>query len=96
MPRKAKKIRTQALIDGFTHVKSALRRKISLYLPQPDQPWRIRCDACNYAVSPALEQRQDAGNSHPVALFSCKLQGEKANGLAKKRDTGQYAWTRRG
>ena len=83
------------MIDGFTHLKSALSRKISLYLPQPDQPWRIRCDACDYAVGGALEQRQDEGNWHPVAFFSRKLQGEKANGLTKKRDTSQYAWTPR-
>ena len=30
-----------------------------------------------------------------MAFFSRKLQGEKANGLTKKRDTGQYAWTPR-
>ena len=83
------------MIDGFTHLKSALSQKISLYLPQPDQPWRIRCDTCDYAVGGALEQRQDDGNWHPVAFCSRKLQGEKANGLTKIRDTGQYAWTPR-
>ena len=94
-PKEAKITWTQAMIDGFTHPNSALSQKISLYLPQPDQPWRIRCDVCNYAVGGALEQRQDDGNWHPVAFYSRKLQGKKANGLTKKLDTGKYAWTPR-
>ena len=94
-PKEAKITWTQVMIDGFTHLKSGLSQKISLYLPKPDQAWRIRCDACDYAVGGALEQRQDDGIWHSVAFFSRKLQGERAIGLTKKRDTGQYAWTPR-
>ena len=80
------------IFEGF---ESALNAAAGLYLPKPGRPWRIRCDASDYAMGGALEQEQEEGGYHPVAFFSRKLQGQRAGQGSSTRNTGQYAWTPR-
>ena len=76
---------------SFEGLKSALNAATGLYLPKPGRPWRIRCDASDYAIGGALEQEQEDGGYHPVAFFSRKLQGQRAGQGGSTRNTGQYA-----
>ena len=60
--------------------------------------WRIVCDASNYAVKGVLEQQQNPQNEQtwtPVAFYSRKLQGQRADGVNFHKILGQVAWTRR-
>ena len=60
----------------FEGLKSALNAATGLYLPKPWRPWRIRCDASDYAIWDALEQEQADVGYHAVAFFGRKLQGQ--------------------
>ena len=68
-----------------------------LVLPRPDAQWLIRCEASDFALGAALQQMQPAGSWRPVAFYSQKLQGERAEttkeGFTHTKHTGQYGWT---
>ena len=71
VPKKRKRIKLSAkeahihwsdeMKKNFECLKSALNAATGLYLPKPGRPWRIRCDASDYAIGGALEQEQEDG-----------------------------------
>ena len=94
-PKEARFHWTNEMKTNFEALKNGFTEKTRLYLPNPGLPWRIITDVSNYAVGGVLEQQQENGNWHPVALYSRKLQGNKAGVNGSTKDTGQFAWTPR-
>ena len=79
---------SDGMVKNLTALKQALVDATGLYLPKPGHPWCFRCDALHYAVGGAFKQQQEDGEYHPVALFSRKLQGQRAGTGAGKRIQG--------
>ena len=83
-PKSAKIFWTAEMKEAFEQLKSSLINEVILQIPLPGKPYRIWCDASNYAVGGTLEQEVEDGTWRPVAFFSRKLAG--------KGEYGQRMW----
>ena len=63
---------------AFAALKAALSSAPVLLIPNPDLPYTLNCDACDYAIGATLQQ--DHGNGlQPVAFRSRKLSPAEVN-----------------
>ncbi|CDO72200.1 hypothetical protein BN946_scf184970.g52 [Trametes cinnabarina] len=67
---------TQA--QAFAALKSAICSAPVLAIPTDNDPYRLECDASNYAVGAVLSQRQD-GVWHPIAFLSKAMSSTERN-----------------
>ena len=76
---------TPKLILSFEVLKKALTVELELFQVEPDQPFRIRTDACDYAIGAVLEQER-GGEWVPVCFYSRKLTGSQKNWTAREKE----------
>ena len=70
----------QEMVEAFTKVKEDLLQNVILQIANPTRPYRLRVDACDYAIGGVLSQMDVEGNERPVAFFSRKLAGKPGKG----------------
>lgn len=76
---------TDEMIVAFETIKKELLTNVVLHIPDPNKPYVLECDACDYAVGGVLSQEDGEGRLRLVAFFSRKLQGSPGR--------GQWAWS---
>ena len=59
--------------NAFIKLKDALCSATTLYAPNLEKPYIIRCDSSDYGVGATLSQIGDDGLEHPVSFASAKL-----------------------
>jgi hypothetical protein len=56
--------------EAFQHIKTAFVTAPILLMPNVDKPFRIKCDASNYAIGAVLKQKGEDDLWHPIAYIS--------------------------
>ena len=88
VPRERNCIRwTPEMESACVQVKEALSAECELYMPSPDDEYRIHVDACDHGVGAVLEQHNPDSGWKPCTFLSCRLEG--------KDGEGQTAWSTR-
>ena len=59
--------------QAFSKLKNALCNAVTLYAPNSELPYIIRCDASDIGVGATLSQIGEDKNEHPIAFASAKL-----------------------
>ena len=65
--------------DAFTSVKQSLVKAPVLALPDADKPFRVVCDASNFAIGSALMQKDDDGVDRVISYRSRLLKAAELN-----------------
>ena len=71
---------TPEMESAVVQLKKALSAECELYIPSPDDEYRIHVDPCDHGVGAVLEQQDREGEWKPCASFSCKLEGRDGKG----------------
>ena len=77
---------TPAHTESFDKVKRALTTSLELFQVEPDSPFRLRCDASNFAVGGVLEQFREK-DWVPVSFYSRKLTKSQLIWSATEKET---------
>ncbi|KAL7281156.1 hypothetical protein ACG7TL_004464 [Trametes sanguinea] len=64
--------------DAFERLKTAITSAPVLAIPNDDDPFRVQCDASDYAIGAELSQKQD-GKWRPIAFLSKALTPAERN-----------------
>ena len=70
----------------FEELKARLCGELELWQTDLDRPFRLQCDASDYAIGAALLQ-EFSGKWRPVAFFSRKLGGSQLNWVPREKET---------
>ncbi len=66
--------------QAFEYLKNSLTSRPILRVPDPDRPFRIECDASDFAIGAVLTQKDEiSGKWFPVAYFSRSLDPAERN-----------------
>jgi hypothetical protein len=77
---------TEEEVKAFESVKAGLAASLELFQIDPDQPFRLRCDASDHAIGAELQQEHE-GKWVPVAFYSRKLAGSQKNWTTREKET---------
>lgn len=64
---------------AFNDLKRAILSEPVLATFDPRRPIELETDASNFALGAQIGQRDDEGNLHPIAFYSCTLKGAELN-----------------
>ena len=87
--RKGSKLRliwTEDEKAAFQLLKDRLCEKLELWQMDLDRPFRLRCDASDFAIGAELQQEIDGG-WRPVSFFSRKLSASQLNWTPREKET---------
>ena len=87
--KKGSKLRliwTDQEVQAFEELKRKLCKGLELWQPDLDQPFRLQCDASDYAIGAELGQKVD-GKWRPVAFYSRKLAKSQVNWAPREKET---------
>ena len=87
--RKGSKLRlvwTDEEVAAFQQLKDKLCKSLELYQPDLDKPFRLHCDASDYAIGAELAQEID-GQWRPVSFYSRKLGKSQKNWTPREKET---------
>jgi hypothetical protein len=66
--------------QAFDYLKNSLTSRPILHVPDPEHPFRIECDASDFAIGAVLTQKDEiSGKWLPVAYFSRSLDAAERN-----------------
>ncbi|KAI7759627.1 hypothetical protein LZL87_014268 [Fusarium oxysporum] len=65
--------------EAFKQLKKAILSKPVLAIFDPEKEIELETDASDFALGGQIGQRDNEGKLHPVAFYSCKLQGAELN-----------------
>ena len=71
---------------AFVELKNRLADHLELWQADPDRPFRLRCDASDYAIGAELVQ-EIGGVWRTVGLYSRKLGGSQLNWTIREKET---------
>ena len=88
VPQNIKSLWTQEHSAALQALKLDLIRacESQLHIIRLDQPFDVFIDGSSYAVGGLLCQRDDVGDEHPIAFFSCKLTPAQRNWATIERE----------
>lgn len=72
--------------EAFDRIKTCMSSAPILVAPDPDKPFVVETDACDYGVGAVLSQEGDDGLMHPVAFESKKLSPAERTYPAQERE----------
>jgi hypothetical protein len=87
--KKGSKVRlvwTKEETEAFEKLKRRMCEQMELWQLDVDKPYKLCCDASDYAVGAELQQEVD-GKWRPVALFSRKLGGSQLKWSVREKET---------
>ena len=87
--RKGSKLRlvwTDEEVAAFQQLKDKLCKSLELYQPDLDKPFRLHCDASDYAIGAELAQ-EIGGQWRPVSFYSRKLGKSQKNWTPREKET---------
>ena len=87
--KKGSKLRlvwTDDEVHAFQELKRKLCEELELWQPDVDKPFRLHCDASDYAIGAELAQQFDA-QWRPVAFYSRKLAKSQNNWAPREKET---------
>ena len=83
---KVKLVWTDNEIAAFEELKAKLCKTLELFQPNLDRPFRLHCDASDFAIGAELAQEFD-GVWKPVGFYSRKLAKSQKNWTPREKDT---------
>ena len=87
--KKGSKVRlvwTEGEVQSFHDLKIKLCQGLELWQPDLDKPFRLHCDASDYAIGAELAQEID-GKWRPVSFYSRKLAKSQKNWTPREKET---------
>jgi hypothetical protein len=73
-------------VKAFNQLKHKLCEKLELWQPDVDKPFRLHCDASDFAIGAELVQQFDS-EWRPVAFYSRKLAKSQRNWVPREKET---------
>ena len=83
---KVKLVWTDPEIAAFEQLKAKLCKKLELNQPDLDRPFRLHCDASDFAIGAELAQEFE-GVWKPVGFYSRKLAKSQKNWTPREKET---------